>query len=298
MPEAGEKYGILITTYADTKSAFQIPPEAFEPLIYYGQEALKSGDFSQAAYIFEAVLALGEEREDALTATAYLGWGQALNGQEKYFEAYNIFQHVKALTGDSEILTSIEEAEQASIFGFGQLTDLTGQLTIYAALEDTLLINPTYGDSSSERCFYIEGEEECISTSVLELTSLAVGIDEEESRFLLFRSDRGRTRLPEEIEAIRPGHFRYAAILVESQVKIDYCRMSHEYNYDRIQTFYSIIIYDTRTGELVASRDFKGLPPAVCLNRYTHLTKKIGWKLTGPPPSMDDIYAWFEEFVK
>jgi hypothetical protein len=73
--------------------------------------------------------------------------------------------------------------------------------------------------------------------------------------------------------------------------------MNYERKYNRFQTVYSITIYDTPNGELAASRDFKGPPPTICLSRLTITARPIV-DVIDPPPSMDDIYAWFEEYVK
>jgi tetratricopeptide (TPR) repeat protein len=302
IPEAAVKYGIVLTTYSDTEAALHLPAEAFEPLVVYGQGALESGDFTTAADTFEIALSLAEEGQEELKASAYLWWGQSLHGQELYLEAIHAFRQAEETTADSALLAFIQESEQASIYGISQLTNTLGQLIIYTALEDTVPSESASAESTkgSRRCFFFAAGELCISFSDLEIAYLALGIDEEEARFLVYQEDEGRVKIPDEIQATRPGHFRYAAYVVHELIDVSTCTYYYQGKpaayLTRFQQQYTVYIYDTRTGEFIAEKVFLGTNPESC-PRYRSFSV-ASENFYGSLPAMGYIYAWFEEYVK
>ena len=303
--EAAEKYGVLSTTYSDTEAASQIPPDAFEPLVMYGQEVLDDEDFVAAGNTFELALSLGAEGQAELKAKAYTNWGQALNGQEFFIEALSMFQEARNLSDGSGLAATIDEAEQDSIIGVSELTNINGQLIMYAFLED-IIASETQSRidiNTSERCFSFISGTECISSTILELVYSAVGIDAQEARFLLYQEGEGRQSLPDNIEAEKPGHFRYAAYLVSQTITINSCPYYCKSTWPRPcahvlrnQHQYIVTIIDTRTNEVIGTAEFLGSQPPGCPDpKDVHSASS---SVYGSTPSMDLIYSWFEKLVK
>jgi tetratricopeptide (TPR) repeat protein len=303
--EAAEKFTVLYTSYSDTEAASQIPPEAIEGLLVYGRDLLDKGDFDTAINTFEfASTLIGKGQED-LQAVVYLGWGQALNGQGLFVEAVEKILIAQELTDTSDILAEFESAKNDSIQGISKLTDTTGKLIMYAVLED-IIINQTdsaLSPQEEESCFSFSTGEECISASFLEIVYPAVGIDEQETKILLYHEDEGRMDLPEDIQAESPGHFRYAAYIHEYIVEIGFCSFSIPgYGvYESISTRqyrWDVTLYDTRTREIVDTNIFLGSRYMICAGQSE---KKRGGPLEiylGDKPSIVEVYEWLAQFVK
>ncbi len=294
--EAGDKYGTLLFVYPDTNAVSKIPNHVPLALIAWGRSLLRNNENELAYDAFMKSLDLSVDDQKEIRAEAYLGIGLALQERGRYTEAINNFQQAHELTNDEELVIEIEESEQAAFYALSEDTGLDGQNLMMLTLEDI-----------------------CVNESPTE--SPAVGISQEEIRFLSYKiaagtPDTAMVRytlnedpkpmdLPDDIEAIKPSHFRYAACIVEDRLPLEACSYYYGaadvyedryYNLIREIRRYVVTIYDVRSGDQLAQRIFQGSRPESCPGSY-RFSSKYEFS-TGSPPSMDEVYKWLVSFVQ
>jgi tetratricopeptide (TPR) repeat protein len=294
---AGEKYGALILDYLDTDAARLLTNQACEPLSLYGETLLDNGEFLDAAVVFAIADALIEDGQDELKAAAVYGMGRAFHGGKSYFRAIALFDKALTLTQDEVLKESINQARQAPLQGIGELTDSMGKTIIFVVANDIVKYK-----TNEPNCHTIGGSKKCLSEEELAIAYLAVGQDEDEKRLLLFIKDIGHTDLPNDIEATRPGHFRYVSFLFKSDRQVESCKYSKtgygavSHYIVRMQKTYKVRVYDTRTGYRVQIGTFTGPLPKGCPSSYSFggITEYI----TGAEPDMDDVIDWLRKYAE
>ena len=266
MVDAGDKYGTLLFQYADTTAASKIPNHVPLALIAWGKSLLESNEYKIAYDVFMKSLDLVADGQDEIRAEAYLGCGLALQEQGRYTEAITNFQQAYRMTNNAELSTAIEDAEQAAVHALSEDTGIDGQNLMMLTLEDI-----------------------CVNGSPTE--SPAVGISQDENRFLSYKVATGTSPLaqfeyilneepkpidlPDEIEAIKPAHFRYAACIVEDILPIESCSYQPSgailmvtNHLVRQLRRYTVTIYDVQSGYQVTQKVFRGSTPDSCPGRY------------------------------
>lgn len=296
MVEAGDKYGTLLFKYADTTAASKIPNHVPLALIAWGKSILESNEYKIAYDVFMKSLNLVADGQEEIRAEAYLGCGLALQGQGRYTEAITNFQQAYGMTNNAELSTIIEDAEQAAVHALSEDTRIDGQNLMMLTLEDI-----------------------CVNGSPAE--SPAVGISQDEIRFLSYKIATGTSPLAfyqytlneepkpidlsDDIEAIKPAHFRYAACIIEDILPLEACAYNAYGSYRAMTTHhivrqirrYVVTIYDVASGNILTQRTFQGLQPDYCPWNYSFGGRTIKF-FTGPPPSMDEVNIWLESFVR
>jgi tetratricopeptide (TPR) repeat protein len=296
---AGEKYGSIVLNYSETEAFEGISSQAYEPLILYAEGILIAEEFAAAEKILSYVEPLLEDGQEALKASARYGMGQAYLGQQENIKAATAFDQALKLTESESLKKDINTSMETALLGIGQLNNTLGESIIFAVANDIIGykdIEPT--------CYTAEGVKTCFSEEELEIAYLAVGQDEDEKRIMLFIDGRGANNytLPGEIEATRPGHFRYVGILKETQRQVESCKYSRtgsgavSHHLVRMQKIYKVYLYDTQTGLIVEIGTFYGADPMACPRSYTF--HGITEYVTGDEPEMSEVINWLRSYAE
>jgi tetratricopeptide (TPR) repeat protein len=294
---AGEKYGALVLNYADSDAARQLTNQASEPLILYGEALLDDSEFLDAGVIFTIAYAFIEDGQDELKAAATYGLGRAFHGGKSYFQAITLFDKALTFTQDVTLQESISQAKQASIEGIGQLTDSMGKTIIFVVANGIVRIK-----TDEPNCYTIGGSETCLTEEELAIAQQVVGQDEDEKRVLLYGKDGDSINLPNDIEAVRPGHFRYVAVLVKSDLQVESCKYSRSgggyatHYLIRMQRIYKVSLYDTRTGNRIQVGTFYGETPKACPSRYSF--GGVTEYYIGAEPELSVVIGWLRQYVE
>ncbi|MGD8456847.1 MAG: hypothetical protein PVF83_10705 [Anaerolineales bacterium] len=297
LAEAGEKYGLLYLDYGHTDAAEQIPDQACEPLILFGDTVLSGEDFSSAETIYAFAGTLAEEGREELKAAAGHGLGLAYHGQERYFESIPAFDKALTLTEDETTTENVKSSRQASIDAIGHLTDTLGNAILFIVSNNILEY-----DEDESNCYVDGAVKTCLTEEELATTYLALGQEEDEKRLLLFFEGGELAKIPDDIEAVRPGHFRHVGILTKSDRRIQSCPYSlfgygsathHLVRWVRI---YTVTMYDARTGRRVQTREFAGDYPDTCPSTYFFSSATAN--KYGESPEIEDVYDWLRRFTK
>jgi len=296
---AGEKYGALILGYSETDAYGEIPGQAAEPLLLFGEESLAAGEFADAEEIYTFADSLLEDGQDEMKAAAEYGIGQAYFGQSEYLKAVTAFDQALELTELESLKEDIQASRESAIEGIGQLDNYLGTSIIYAVSNHIL----GYKDDEPT-CYTADGIKTCLTEEEMQMASLIVGQEEDEKRIMLFIEGNGEKNypLPDDIEATRPGHFRYIGIVKETQRQVESCKYSKtgfravSHYLVRAQRIYKVYIYDTRTGLVVDIGTFYGSDPMGCPRSYTfHAVTEY---VTGGKPDMDEVVNWLRGFAE
>jgi len=299
LSDGGEKYGLLLLAYDHTQAFKQITNQACEPLISYGEYLLTNSIHDTAEKIFSFALSLIEDGQEELQAVATYDLGQAYHGQKLYFDSVSTFDEALTLTESEILVEDISTFRQTSIDGIGQLTDSMGETIMFVVYNDIIEFR-----EKDPLCFTGGSSKKCLTEEELEIAYLAVGQDEEEKRHILYFERGGKqANLPNEIEAIRPGHFRYASFLVKSERKVQTCPYSSTgygiptHHIVRWQKKYAVSMYDTLTGKRVGYKEFAGTYPKTCPRTYSFGSSlKLNWY--GDEPKLQDVYDWLARYAK
>jgi tetratricopeptide (TPR) repeat protein len=296
---AGEKFGALVLDYGETDAFEDIPSQAAEPLILFGEENLAAGEFDAAEKIYTFAESLLEDGQESLKVAARYGLGQAYLGQQEYIKAVTAFDQALELAETENLIADINASKEASLEGIGQLSNYLGESVIFAVANDILKYK-----ENEPTCYKAEGIKTCFSEEEMDIARLTVGQDEDETRILLFIEDKGENNyaLPSDIEATRPGHFRYVGIVKKTQRQVESCNYSRtgygmvSHHLVRMLVIYKVYLYDTRTGLLVDIGTFNGSDPMTCPRSYTfHGTTEY---VTGGEPDMSEVVNWLRTFAE
>jgi tetratricopeptide (TPR) repeat protein len=296
---AGEKYGALILGYSETDAFGEIPGRAAEPLLLFGEESLAAGEFADAEEIYTFADSLLEDGQGELKAAARYGIGRAYLGQGDYLKAVTAFDQALELTELESLKEDIQASRESAIEGIGQLDNYLGKSIIYAVSNDIL----GYKDYDPT-CYTADGIKTCFTEEEMQLAYTAVGQDEDEKRLMLFIEGDGEKNypLPDDMEATRPGHFHYVAIVKETQRQVESCNYSKtgyravSHYLVRMQRIYKVYVYDTRTGLVVDIGTLYGAEPMTCPRSYTF--HAVTEHIIGSKPDMNEVVSWLRSYVK
>lgn len=238
----------------------------------YWQE---SSNYSTAIELYNLLTDRYAHTEAATTASQalpqiYIKWGQDLFTNEAYLEAMDKFTQVKELTADPNILATAQEEYDNTALTVSQDTGALGQKLIREAWDESCKNKP--------------------------VTSPTVGLVQNEPPKAWFGGNK--FRLPDELQAIYPDHFRYAVCFNQGVKQIEYCTygiFSNGGSVTRQQSWWRIAIWDTSTGKVVDQHTFDGPRPEACpelIEAGSRLT------FTGDEPSTSEVFTWIQAVVQ
>ena len=121
-------------------------------------------------------------------------------------------------------------------------------------------------------------------------TSPAIGkIVNEPGRFWY---EGNQFTLPDQLRAIKPGHFRYAVYVEETKKEIERCPYIPGGTIVRLQFIWQVTVRDTLMAKVVADKTFEGTNPPTCpfSQRFSSFGE-IKYK-EGNPPSTATVANW------
>jgi len=271
--ESGEKYGILLTIYGDTQVAADIPAHVPEALIASGQSSLAAGDYLSAENNFAlaaTLLIAGNDQPDDMLASAYFGWGQALHGEGYFQEAVGKYQLAQGEVTDPELIASITQAEENSIYELSRLENAYTYTMMSTALEN-----------------FCENK--------ITAESAAFGLDPDTVRMLVYGMSSS-SYLMVDLRPTMLATFHLAACVEKDIVLVQSCPYSGGHTLLRKKHRTTVTIYDIVSGRLVAKKAFYGSAPDRCpyQRRFTFSQETI----TGSIVDVGDIHDWLETFIK
>jgi tetratricopeptide (TPR) repeat protein len=270
-----EKYDIVVGEYPDTPAAAEVKEQEAVAGTYaeWAAQLRETGLYATAITKYQAILSEHPDTQPAKTAQAAIGqtyndWGSQLHSQRKYIEAMDRFTLAKEATDDPDVVAAAEEGYDEALWGLSQDRTGEGKKVMEQALPGVC-----------------DGEP---------ADSPAVGLAEDEPGKALF--DGSEFKLPSDLKATSPGHFRYAVCLETGTSVVQRCPYTGGHTLVRQRRWWRVRVRDTRTARVVANRTFNGPSPAACpFSRSFWATVDYS---TGSPPSADQVIGWLQGVVR
>ena len=270
-----EKYDTVDSEYPDTPAAAEVKEQEAVAGTYaeWAAELRETGLYATAITKYQTILSEHPDTQPAMTAQAAIGgayndWGRQLHSQRKYIEAMDRFALTKEATDDPDVVAAAEEGYDEALWGLSQDRTGEGKKVMEQALPGVC-----------------DGEP---------ADSPAVGLAEDEPGKALF--DGSEFKLPSDLKATSPGHFRYAVCLEKGTSVVQRCPYTGAHTLVRQRRWWRVRVRDTRTARVVANRTFNGPSPAACpFSRSFWGTVDYS---TGNSPSSDQVIGWLEGVVR
>lgn len=216
--------------------------------------------------------------DEMTIAQTYLECGDYLQGQKKYINAMDCYSNVKETTKDKEINKTAQTGYDSTLKNLSLDTNTDGDLIISQTKSLACNGNPA--------------------------ASPAVNLEKNEPGKAL--SCDGKISLPDDLEPMDPGHFRYV-IKVETGIdRIQSCPYSIVdspnsnilYYIFREVRWEKVSIYHTTTGRLRIEKKFSGDRPAVCPQNTYFSVSEDTMHYTGTEPDSNTIIEWIKQVIK
>jgi tetratricopeptide (TPR) repeat protein len=270
-----EKYDTVVGEYPDTPAAAEVKAKEVAAGTYaeWAAQLRETGLYATAITKYQTILSEHPDTQAAKTAQAAIGgayndWGSQLHSQRKYIEAMDRFTLTKEATDDPDVVAAAEKGYNEALWGLSQDRTGEGKKVMEQALPGVC-----------------DGEP---------ADSPAVGLAEDEPGKALF--DGSELKLPSDLKATSPGHFRYAVCLETGTSVVQRCPYTGGHTLVRQRRWWRVRVRDTRTARVVANRTFNGSSPAACpFSRSFWATVDYS---TGSPPSADQVIGWLQGVVR
>ena len=272
---AAERYGTILSEYADTLAAAEIEETAAiaETYAEWAAQLRETGLYAVAITKYQAILGEYPDTQPANVAQAEIGqtyndWGRQLHSGRKYTEAMEKFTLTKETTDDPDVLAAAAEGYSEALWGLSQDRTGEGKEVMEQALPDVCAGNPA--------------------------ESPAVGLAEDEPGKALLAGNK--FKLPSDLKASSPGHFRYAICTDDGTSVLQRCPYSGGHTLVRQRRWWRVRVRDTRTARVVADRTFYGSSPGSC--PFSRMFFGSVDYSTGNSPSSDPIIDWLQGVVR
>lgn len=270
-----ERYDTILDEYPDTPAAVAVKAQEAiaETYAEWAAQLRETGLYATAIRKYETLRSEYPDATVAGTVPAEIGrtyndWGTQLHSQRKYTEAMAKFTLGKEATGDADVAAAADEGYTEALWGLSQ--DHTGEGK--DVLEQAL---PAVCDGQPA-------------------SSPAVGLAEDEPGKALFEGSA--FKLPSDLKATSPGHFRYAICMEDGTSVLGRCPYTGGHTLVRQRKWWRVRVRDTRTARVVADRTFYGSSPAACpFSRAFWSTVDYS---TGNAPSTDQVIDWLQGVVR
>jgi alpha-glucoside transport system substrate-binding protein len=270
--EAVTAYETYIGTYPNAAPALPAKTAVAETYVEWATYLRADHNYSLALEKYGIIL---EKYADtppgqqvgSLIPEAYYEWGQYLVSQNRYQTALETFEQVQNSTHEPDMLAKAKQGHQNALLALGRDMGEDGQTLI------------------KETWYQVKDGASA--------TSPAIGIiDNEPGRFWY---EGNQLTLSDQLRAVKPGHFRYAVYLDESEKEVQRCSYTSRYTVIgtviRRQRIWTVLVRDTLTGQVVDRKTFEGPSPASCpfMENFGSSSIKsiLGWT-----PAPEDVQNW------
>jgi len=269
------RYSTILSEYADTPVAAEIEASAAiaETYAEWAAQLRETGLYAVAITKYQAILSEYPDSQPAEKAQAAIGqtyndWGRQLDSQQKYTQAMAKFALAQEATDDPDIVTAAEEGYSDTLWNLSR--DRTGEGK--EIMEQAL---PVVCDGKPAE-------------------SPAVGLAEDEPGKALLKGNR--FKLPSDLKANSPGHFRYAICVETGKSVLQRCPYTGGHTLVRQRRWWRVRVRDTRTARVVADRTFYGSSPGAC--PFSRMFSGSVDYSTGNSPSSAPIIEWLQGVVR
>jgi len=269
------RYNTILSEYADTPAAAEIEETAAiaETYAEWAAQLRETGLYAVAITKYQAILGEYPDSQPAEEAQAAIGqtyndWGRQLDSQRKYTEAMSKFELAQEATDDSDVLVAAEKGYSDALWNLSQDRTGEGQEVMELAL-------PAVCDGKPAE-------------------SPAVGLAEDEPGKALLEGNK--FKLPSDLKANSPGHFRYAICVETGTSVLQRCPYTGGHTLVRQRRWWRVRVRDTRTARVVADRTFYGSSPGSC--PFSRMFSGSVDYSTGNSPSSDGIVDWLQGVVR
>ena len=270
-----EKYDTILGEYPDTPAAAEVKAQEAVPHAYaaWAAQLRETGLYATAIRKYETLRSEYPDATAARTVPAQIGrtyndWGGQLHSQRKYTEAMTKFTLSKEATDDAGVAAAADEGYSEALWGLSQDRTGEGKQVLDEALPGVCEGKPA--------------------------SSPAVGLAEDEPGKALFEGSA--FKLPSDLKASSPGHFRYAICMEDGTSVLQRCPYTGGHTLVRQRKWWRVRVRDTRTARVVADRTFYGSSPAACpFSRAFWSTVDYS---TGNAPSTNQVIDWLQGVVR
>ena len=284
--EAVEKYHVILNEYPDAPAAAGVEETVAQTYAEWATQLREMGLYLLAIGKYKTILDDYPGTAPANTAQVeiaqtYNEWGAQLASQREYTEAMEKFSLAQEASDDPDVIAAAEAGYDEALWGLSQDTTSAGRQVMEQALSQVC-----DGDSA---------------------TSPAIGLAEDEPGKALLCGSAGFS-LPADLEATKPGHFRYAVSVDKSSTTVQRCKYSSlgcsgwwcptVGTVVRKKHWWRVSVRDTLTGRVVGERSFYGSQPSACPSTTSFAFQGQESSQFGGSPSTDQVINWLQGVVR
>ncbi len=280
--EAIKQYHVILDEYPDAPAATGTEDRVAQTYAEWATQLRETNLYLLAIGKYRIILDDYPDTEPANAAQLEIGqtyneWGAQLFSQREYVEAMEKFTLAQEASDDPEVIAAAEEGYNKALWGLSQDTTAVGRQVMEQALAQVCEGDPA--------------------------TSPAIGLAEDEPGKALLCGSAGFS-LPADLEAVKPGHFRYAVSVVEGSTVVQRCNY-HSVTCSgwwcptvgtvvRKTQWWRVSVHDTLTARAVSERTFYGSQPSACSATTSFSFQGQEKSQFGGSPSTDQVINWLQ----
>jgi tetratricopeptide (TPR) repeat protein len=295
LEDAKAKFDLTIATDPEPEAqagpAIQAKAANVKLYIDWGDSLVAKNDFTGAISHYETAISLADAKDQPAIkdhiADVHLKLADNLSGKEDFIGALKEIEHASAFAATADAKTNTETMQTKTYQAFSMSSGAQARAAILEAAK---------------------------KICVKEQPELPIfGLDKQNIRAYL-SIDPEAVNLADDILATTPASLHYIGCVIPStkgeKLKTHLSKtvgggstvVSNSYVYvERATSYWDVRLYDIKTGKMVATQQFAGIPPIDWGAIWSYIdNNNVEGDITfaGPPPTLETISAWVEKYLK